>query len=159
MKIAKVREVDCVGCSKCLDPCPVDAIIGSPKFMHSILTEECIGCGLCVAPCPMDCIEMIESDIQEGSAEKLALAQKAKLRYAAKRERLIREAPLQLSLQISMNDPNYREQKEKVRTEIEAAVERVKNRRKFPGTVAKDEKDAQDAKDTKNAKDSPSESL
>ncbi len=131
MKIAKIREVDCVGCSKCLDPCPVDAIIGSPKFMHSVLTEECIGCGLCVAPCPMDCIEMVDSDIQEGSPEKQLLAQKAKLRYAAKRERLIRDAPLQLSMQISVNDPNYSEHKEKVQREIKESVQRVKNRQNF----------------------------
>jgi Pyruvate/2-oxoacid:ferredoxin oxidoreductase delta subunit len=60
--IAVIREEDCVGCGKCLAPCPVDAIIGSEKFLHVVLTDECIGCGLCVAPCPMDCIEMIEEN-------------------------------------------------------------------------------------------------
>jgi len=57
--LAQVREAECIGCTKCIQACPVDAIIGMAKRMHSILTTECIGCGLCVEPCPVDCIELI----------------------------------------------------------------------------------------------------
>ena len=57
--LANIREAECIGCTKCIQACPVDAIIGSAKKMHSILTTECIGCGLCVEPCPVDCIDLL----------------------------------------------------------------------------------------------------
>ena len=61
--IAFIREAECIGCTKCIQACPVDVIIGSGKLMHSILEDECTGCGLCVAPCPVDCIEMVTQPI------------------------------------------------------------------------------------------------
>jgi Na+-translocating ferredoxin:NAD+ oxidoreductase subunit B len=57
---AIIREPECIGCTKCITACPVDAIIGSAKLMHVVITHECTGCGLCVDPCPVDCIEMVE---------------------------------------------------------------------------------------------------
>lgn len=57
-KVAFIIEEDCIGCTKCIQACPVDAILGAAKQMHTILTDECTGCDLCVAPCPVDCIEM-----------------------------------------------------------------------------------------------------
>lgn len=57
---AVIRESDCIGCTKCIQACPVDAIIGTAKKMHSVLVDDCTGCGLCVAPCPVDCIELVE---------------------------------------------------------------------------------------------------
>lgn len=57
---AIIREDECIGCTKCISACPVDAIIGSAKLMHSILTDLCTGCELCIAPCPVDCIDLIE---------------------------------------------------------------------------------------------------
>lgn len=62
-KLANIREIDCIGCTKCIQACPTDAILGSGKFMHTVLSAECTGCGLCVAPCPMDCIEMVEAPL------------------------------------------------------------------------------------------------
>lgn len=58
--VANLREEECIGCTKCIKACPVDAIVGSAKRMHVVLTHECTGCGLCVPPCPVDCIEMVE---------------------------------------------------------------------------------------------------
>lgn len=57
-KVAFIIEEDCIGCTKCIQACPVDAIIGTTKQMHTIIEDECTGCDLCVAPCPVDCIEM-----------------------------------------------------------------------------------------------------
>lgn len=58
-KIAYIREAECIGCTKCIQACPVDAIIGAAKQMHTVIIDECTGCDLCVAPCPVDCIDMV----------------------------------------------------------------------------------------------------
>ncbi|AZE93298.1 Electron transport complex protein RnfB [Pseudomonas orientalis] len=57
-QIAYIREAECIGCTKCIQACPVDAIVGAAKWMHTVIIDECTGCDLCVAPCPVDCIEM-----------------------------------------------------------------------------------------------------
>ena len=54
-----IREEDCIGCTKCIQACPVDAIVGAAKYMHTVITDECTGCDLCIAPCPVDCIDII----------------------------------------------------------------------------------------------------
>ena len=56
--VARIVEADCIGCAKCILACPVDAIVGAAKLMHTVLIEECTGCELCIAPCPVDCIVM-----------------------------------------------------------------------------------------------------
>jgi len=57
--VAFIREDECIGCTKCIQACPVDAILGAAKQMHTVITDECTGCDLCVEPCPVDCIDMI----------------------------------------------------------------------------------------------------
>ncbi|AOA57807.1 RnfABCDGE type electron transport complex subunit B [Acinetobacter larvae] len=57
---AVIREEECIGCTKCISACPVDAIVGSGKVMHSIFTDLCTGCELCIPPCPVDCIDLVE---------------------------------------------------------------------------------------------------
>lgn len=57
---AVIREDECIGCTKCISACPVDAIIGSGKLMHTVLTDLCTGCELCISPCPVDCIDLVE---------------------------------------------------------------------------------------------------
>ena len=57
--VAYIREDECIGCTKCIQACPVDAILGAAKQMHTVITDECTGCDLCVEPCPVDCIDMI----------------------------------------------------------------------------------------------------
>jgi electron transport complex protein RnfB len=57
-QVAWIDESRCIGCARCLPPCPVDAIVGAAKLMHTVLAGRCTGCELCVAPCPVDCIEM-----------------------------------------------------------------------------------------------------
>jgi electron transport complex protein RnfB len=57
--VAIIREDECIGCTKCIQVCPVDAILGSGKTMHTIIADECTGCELCIPPCPVDCIDLV----------------------------------------------------------------------------------------------------
>ncbi|MEM6581174.1 MAG: electron transport complex subunit RsxB [Pseudomonadota bacterium] len=60
--IAFIREDECIGCTKCIQACPVDAILGAAKQMHTVISSECTGCDLCLDPCPVDCIDMIPEE-------------------------------------------------------------------------------------------------
>ena len=63
-RVAVIDEETCIGCAKCLAPCPTDAIIGANKFMHTVVASLCTGCELCIPPCPVDCIRMVEDPNQ-----------------------------------------------------------------------------------------------
>lgn len=76
---AVIREDECIGCTKCISACPVDAIIGAGKLMHTILTDLCTGCELCIPPCPVDCIDLIE-DLQDLPQESKRIAEQTDLR-------------------------------------------------------------------------------
>ena len=76
---AVIREDECIGCTKCISACPVDAIIGAGKLMHTILTDLCTGCELCIPPCPVDCIDLIE-DLQDLPQESQRIAEQTDLR-------------------------------------------------------------------------------
>jgi electron transport complex protein RnfB len=71
--VAFIREAECIGCTKCIQACPVDAILGAAKLMHTVISDICTGCDLCVAPCPVDCIDMIPSREQHPSAEQIQI--------------------------------------------------------------------------------------
>ncbi|MDA1342212.1 MAG: RnfABCDGE type electron transport complex subunit B [Proteobacteria bacterium] len=64
-QIARVVEEECIGCKKCIDACPVDAIVGAANLMHVVITDICTGCELCIEPCPVDCIDLVEIDEQK----------------------------------------------------------------------------------------------
>ena len=57
-QVALIVEADCIGCTKCIQACPVDAIVGGAKYMHTVLADLCTGCELCIPPCPVDCIDV-----------------------------------------------------------------------------------------------------
>lgn len=65
--VAYIREDECIGCTKCIQACPVDAILGAAKQMHTVITTECTGCDLCVEPCPVDCIDMVPIETTLGT--------------------------------------------------------------------------------------------
>jgi electron transport complex protein RnfB len=81
---AYIDESRCIGCTLCIQACPVDAIVGAPKQMHTVLAADCTGCDLCVAPCPVDCISLLPvTDTATGwAAWSLEQAQQARMHYA-----------------------------------------------------------------------------
>lgn len=85
---AFIIEADCIGCVKCIAACPVDAILGAAKMMHTVIADECTGCELCIAPCPVDCIVMQPLATQLSIVQKKAKARIAKQRYESRLTRL-----------------------------------------------------------------------
>jgi electron transport complex protein RnfB len=84
--VAVVDEARCIGCTRCIEACPVDAIVGAQGLMHTVVEPWCIGCRLCLPPCPVDCIEMIPARATWSVADKAA----AKGRAKARKQRLAR---------------------------------------------------------------------
>lgn len=81
---AFIDEALCIGCVKCIDACPVDAIVGAAKFMHTVIADWCTGCELCIPPCPVDCISLVP-------AARLPDACLSRERHAFRAGRLARE--------------------------------------------------------------------
>lgn len=113
---AVIREAECIGCTKCIQACPVDAILGMAKQMHTVISSECTGCELCIEPCPVDCIDLVTTD-KEHSIE---LAQK---RTLAKEERLKKSKIKQNALQLIADRRAY------VQAAVKRTIERRGNRR------------------------------
>ena len=100
-QLAWIDEDVCIGCTACIRACPVDAIMGASKFMHTVIADECTGCGLCVLPCPVDCIYMQDTTAVflpqaralsgEETCERFAAAQHAKTRFEQRNARKERE--------------------------------------------------------------------
>jgi len=88
-RVALIDEARCIGCARCLDACPVDAIAGAGGLMHTVIAPLCIGCDLCLPPCPVDCIAMVPAPAPWTTADAAA----ARARAAARKRRLARLAP------------------------------------------------------------------
>ncbi len=86
--VAVIDEASCIGCVKCIAVCPVDAIVGASKLMHTVISVECTGCELCILPCPMDCIVMLPRENNDVAPSNLH----AKTRYENRLIRLEKEA-------------------------------------------------------------------
>ena len=78
---AVIREDDCIGCTKCIPACPVDAIVGTGKHMHTIFTDLCTGCELCIAPCPVDCIDLVTVERTLSTSERILEQDDLRQRY------------------------------------------------------------------------------
>lgn len=85
--VAVIDETNCIGCTKCLPPCPVDAILGASKLLHTIISQQCTGCELCIAPCPVNCIHMELSPLPAWSSLDAELSRQ---RYQLKQQRAVR---------------------------------------------------------------------
>ena len=88
--VALIDEARCIGCTLCIKACPVDAIVGAAKFMHTVIKTACTGCELCLPPCPVDCIAMIPV-APATRDDRRAAAQISKARYEAREARLARQ--------------------------------------------------------------------
>ena len=89
-QVAWIDEVRCIGCARCLPACPVDAIVGAAKKMHTVIADHCTGCELCLAPCPVDCIQLrpapVRGRLHSDTATERAGANRA--RYELRQQRL-----------------------------------------------------------------------
>ena len=98
--LARIDETACIGCTLCIAACPVDAIVGAAKLMHTVLAERCTGCELCLPPCPVDCIALVPRSRPWTAAE----AEHARINEEARNQRLVRsrrrvEAPAPVRLE------------------------------------------------------------
>lgn len=126
--VAVIREAECIGCTKCIAACPVDAIIGTGKMMHAVISHDCTGCGLCVLPCPVDCIEMqVQPEASYDPNE-------ARERYQARQTRLLREEhqkqqSYRQKRQMSAQNEGEKKEAKAKQEYILQALARVKSRR------------------------------
>lgn len=120
LTLARIDEAICIGCTLCIDACPVDAIVGAAKRMHTVLPALCTGCELCIAPCPVDCIAMVPA----GRGWSREDARASRDRYLARKRRVARTAtPAPTSA--TVDDERHRRQ-----AAIAAALVRARARRK-----------------------------
>lgn len=138
--LAVIDESLCIGCTLCIQACPVDAIVGAAKQMHTIIPELCTGCDLCVPPCPVDCIAMIPvtGDKTGWDAWSQAEADAARLRHdqrlarekreqeAAEARKAARSAAPQAAPDTVVSSPNDDDAQAKKRAIIQAAMERAR---------------------------------
>lgn len=92
-QVAHIVAADCIGCTLCIQACPVDAIIGAPKLMHGVLAEHCTGCELCLPPCPVDCIELVDAGRPSDPGAARDFADASRDRYLRRLTRLQRPRP------------------------------------------------------------------
>ncbi len=88
--VAVIDEQTCIGCTLCIESCPVDAIVGAARLMHTVIASECTGCKLCLPPCPVDCIAMVESGETWTHEQRRRRADQYRRRHVARRARLER---------------------------------------------------------------------
>lgn len=130
--VAIIDETWCIGCTICLQYCPVDAIVGAPKRMHTVIENECTGCELCVHPCPVDCIRMEHGPAADSSPETWLQrrAPAGRSRYRFRQRRLARLLDERREQRRGRRLPSM----EQRRAEITSARARVRERRQRAGT-------------------------
>lgn len=119
LRVAIIDEPRCIGCTLCIQACPVDAIIGAARRMHVVIEQWCTGCDLCVAPCPVDCIAMI--DVAPPREWTAADAGAARARHEARRARLAGQAARPAAAPVA--DAELRQ------AAVQAAIARARSRR------------------------------
>jgi len=122
--VALIDENLCIGCTLCIQACPVDAIVGAAKLMHTVIADHCTGCELCLPPCPVDCITLVAIPAVPERNAKRAAAARARERFRA------RELRLQAPARITVPRPPEAAEQHK-RDAIRRAVERANRRLQY----------------------------
>ena len=124
--VARIDEARCIGCTLCILACPVDAIVGAAKWMHTVIEDSCTGCALCVPPCPVDCIAMLPPETQAPWTQ--AMAEAASARSGFRALRLARDATErgERLARTAHGTPAQPDEKARI---VLAAIERAKARR------------------------------
>ena len=145
---ALIDESRCIGCMLCIQACPVDAIVGAAKRMHTVIAEACTGCELCIAPCPVDCIEMVEVSelavrghgaVAAQNAEEMAAIARSRFHFhrwrlaGAQQERESRLAAKAAGRLAAVADEAQTPERSRKRAIIQAALERARARRARQG--------------------------
>jgi electron transport complex protein RnfB len=126
--LALIDEEQCIGCTLCIQACPVDAIVGAAKQMHTVLADHCTGCELCVPPCPVDCIALPEHPVAKISLEFAALSRERYQRRAARLERIATDKLLRRSARITAEE-SLEARKQRI---VAAAIAAAKRRSSAP---------------------------
>ena len=135
--VAVIDEALCIGCTLCIQACPVDAIMGAPKLMHTVISDLCTGCDLCVAPCPVDCIAMIPitGNLTGWAAWPQTEADAARMRHDQRHARLQRDQAEQDAMlaeraarKREAATPEAQTEESRKKAIIAAAMERVRNK-------------------------------
>ncbi|WP_281370982.1 electron transport complex subunit RsxB [Achromobacter pestifer] len=135
--VARIDESHCIGCTLCIQACPVDAIVGANKHMHTVLSDWCTGCDLCVAPCPVDCIQMVPAGRVWSEQDATISRQRHRShlvraeRLAADNARLMEPETPQASIAAPPPSDDA-QQEDRKRSAIESALARARARRSNP---------------------------
>lgn len=142
-RVAFIREDECIGCTKCIQVCPVDAIVGAAKQMHTVIGAECTGCELCVPACPVDCIDMPAAGANEGAplwppetdldADRAAMARRRFHFRNARLQRNAAEKMAQRAKKRATTQAGTRASSATRKQEIAAAIARAKAKRDAQG--------------------------
>ena len=133
--VAVIAEELCIGCTLCIQACPVDAIVGAARLMHTVIARDCIGCELCVPPCPVDCISMAETGAQPTRAERRLAGERARQRFELRKTRLESERHAKRAADRGHDTADVSAKQQTVQRAIERARLRLAQR-KAPGNEA-----------------------
>lgn len=122
LAVAVIDEKRCIGCMLCIQACPVDAIVGASRRMHTVIAAECTGCGLCAPPCPVDCIAMVETGETVSAEERRRRAARYRDRHRARNARLARGKAARQS------DPHESSAERRKRATVERVMQRARQR-------------------------------
>jgi electron transport complex protein RnfB len=137
LHVAVIDESLCIGCTLCIHACPVDAIVGAARVMHTVVAEWCNGCDLCLAPCPMDCIAMVpvrparawgDDDARWSRARYEARGRRLAVERAEREQSLLLKAQSKL-VELSWRDDLAPDEAARKRAVVQAAIERARARR------------------------------
>lgn len=130
--VAVIDEERCIGCTLCIQACPVDAIVGAAKLMHTVIAAACTGCELCLPPCPVNCISL-RALATRNSAQREADTAAARERHAARERRLERLRREKAAKAAHGEERAARRKRETVAKAIARARERLAARKPYGG--------------------------